>query len=122
MYFNFASKLENDVTQTLVNARDRGGLWKVNKKIKDIFFNCEIIFRSNTANFTTLLIFKDLFDKMIENIIIVSNFNSICSGIDPEVKKEISLNPLEYMLTLFVRVRSFSYARDVMEKHKAAKC
>ena len=82
-----ACKLENDVTQTLVNSRDRGGLWKVNKKIQDIFLNCEIIFRSNTANFTTLLICKDLVDKMMKNIIIVSNFNSICSAIDPKVQK-----------------------------------
>ena len=121
MYFNLqACKLENDVTQTLLTARDRGGLWKVKKKIQDIILNCESIFISNTANFTTLMICKDLVDKMMNNIIIVSNVNSICSGIYPKIKKEISLNLLKHMLTLFVSVRSFSYARNVRGKHKAA--
>ena len=50
MYF----RLENDVRKTLVNARDRDGLWQVNKKMKD-------------ANYATLLICKDLVDKMMKN-------------------------------------------------------
>ena len=107
-----ACKLENDITQTLLNARDRGGLWKIKKKIQDIILNCEIIFISNAANFTTLLICKDLVDKMMKNIIIMSNFNSIYSGIYPKIRKIISLNLLEHMLTLFVSVRSFSYGKE----------
>ena len=118
-----ACKVENDNTQTLVvfNARDRGGLWKVNKKMQDVFLHCEIIFRSNTVNFKTSLVCKDLVQEMMKDVIVVSNFNSICSGVDPKVTKEISLNLLDHMITLFVRVRTFSFAKDVREKYKVAK-
>ena len=116
-----ACKVENDNTQTLVNARDRGGLWKVNKKMQDVFLHWEIIFRSNTVNFKTSLVCKDLVQEMMKDVIVVSNFNSICSGVDPKVTKEISLNLLDHMITLFVRVRTFSFAKDVREKYKVAK-
>ena len=41
----YECKVESDTTQTLVDARDRGGLWKVNKKMQDILFEFEMIFR-----------------------------------------------------------------------------
>ena len=34
---------------------------------------------------------------------------------------QVSLNLLEHVLTLFVKVRTFSYAKDIKEKHKVAK-
>ena len=51
----------------------------------------------------------------------VSNFNSLCYDIEPRVNKEkemISFNLLEDMLTLFTTVESFSYAKDIKDKHK----
>ena len=51
----------------------------------------------------------------------VSNFNSLCYDIEPRVNKEkekISFNLLKDMLTLFTTVQSFSYAKDIKEKHK----
>ena len=50
-----ACKVENDDTQALVNVRDRRGLWKVCKKIQDIFVECEILFRANNCRNTTTL-------------------------------------------------------------------
>ena len=38
-------------TQALVNVRDRGGLWKVCRKMKDIFMECEILFQTKNFNF-----------------------------------------------------------------------
>ena len=55
---------------------------------------------------------------MQTNSIVISNFNSLCYDIEPRVNKEISFNLLENMLTLFTTVRSFSYAKDIKEKHK----
>ena len=50
--------------------------------------------------------------------IIISNYDSLCHSIEPKVNKELSLNLLESMLELFVKVRMFSFARDIKEKHK----
>ena len=50
----------NDDTQALVNVCDRGRLWKVCKKMQDIFVECEILFRTKTWSFTFSLVCKDL--------------------------------------------------------------
>ena len=41
-----------------------------------------------------------------------------CYSIEPKVNKELSLNLLECMLELFVKVQMFSFVRDIKEKHK----
>ena len=58
---------------------------------------------------------------MLENYTITSNFKTVCYDIDPKVDSEISMNLMEQIVTLFVRIRTFSFAKDVHEKHKAAK-
>ena len=55
---------------------------------------------------------------MQTNSIVISNFNSFSYDIEPRVNTEISFNLLENMLTLFMTVRSFSYAKDIKEKDK----
>ena len=116
-----ACKVDSDASQTLVNARDRGGLWRVNKNMQALFLKSECIFRTNTAKFSVKVICADIVKKMLENCVITSNFKTLCYDIDPKVDSEISINLLEQILTLFVRIRTFSYAKDVREKHKAAK-
>jgi len=41
-----ACKVETDESQTLINVRDRGGLWRANPKIIDLFVQCEMFFES----------------------------------------------------------------------------
>ena len=116
-----ACKTDSDDTQTLVNARDRGGLWKVNKRMQDLFRKCECIFRSKTSQFTVKIVCAEIVNIMLQDCTISTNFKSICYDVDPKVNSEIGLNLLEQMLTLFVRLRTFSYAKDTREKYKAAK-
>lgn len=116
-----ACKVDCDDSQTLINIRDRGGLWRVNKQIQELFRECEKMFRLKTSNLSTTLNCQDLVKNMLKNCSVLSNFKSVCYTIDPQVSKEVSMNLLEHMLTMFTRVRSFSYARDIREKHKAAK-
>ena len=116
-----AYKTDSDDTQTLVNARDRCGLWRVNKRIQNLFLKCECIFRSKTSRFSVKIVCTDMVNDMLQNSTVISNFKNICYDIDPKVNGEISMNLLEQMLTLFVRLRTFSFAKDVREKHRAAK-
>ena len=113
-----ACKVENDDTQALVNVRDRGGLWKVCKKMQDIFVECEILFRTKTSTFTSSLVCKDLVTQSLKNITINSNFNAIILSVDIHMKKEFRINLLDHIRTLYFRV--FSFAKDIREKHKAA--
>ena len=117
-----ACKVECDENQTLVNVRDRGGLWRANKKIIDLLVQCEVLFRSKTSVFCTSLSAKDFVSEIItSNIIVRSNFNDVCMSADTPVPKEIQKNILEQIITLFVRVRTFSFAKNTRERYKTAK-
>ena len=83
---------------------------------------CEILFRTKTSTFTSslLLLCKDLVTQSLKNISINSNFNDNILSADIHMKKEFRINLLDHILTLYFRVRAFSFAKDVREKHKAA--
>ena len=116
-----ACKTDSDNTQTLIDARDSGGLWKTNKTMQQVFLKCENIFREKTAQFSTKIITTDLLELMMESSVIKSCFQTLCYEIDPKVDKEISSNLLEQILTLFIHVRTFSFAKDLTEKQKLSK-
>ena len=111
-------KIGSDDTQTLINAKDRGGLWRVNETVQNIFIKCEKIFRCFTSEFRLVFKYSELVQEMQANSIIISNYDSLCYSLEPKVNKELSLNLLASILELFVKVRMFSYARDIKEKNK----
>ena len=47
---------------------------------------------------------------------VISNYNSFSTQTEGTISKEIPKNVLEKMVTLYIRVRSFSYAKDVKFK------
>ena len=63
--------------------------------------------------------FSTIGSKIQGSPCVISNFDALCYNIEPKVDKEISLNFLENMLLLFIKVHVFSFARDVKEKSKA---
>ena len=82
-------KVEHDDSPTLVNLNDRGGLWKVNKKIQGIFIECENIFRARTSTFQTSIDSTSLVSEMLQNCHVVSSNKLICYGVEPKVPDEI---------------------------------
>ena len=56
---------------------------------------------------------------MLSNCSVFSNLKSVCYG--SKVSKEINLNLLEHLLPLFTKVHTFSYVKDIRQKHKVAK-
>ena len=111
---------DSDSAQTLINSQDRGGLWRVNNNVQNIFIECEKIFRLPTSNFQTVINSAKLVQEMQGNPCVISDFGALCYNIEPNVNKEISLNLLENM-SLFTKVCEFSFARDVKERFKARK-
>ena len=87
-----ACKVENNDPQALVNVRDRGGLWKVCKKMQYIFVECEILFRTKTSTFTSSLVCEDLVTQSLKNITMNSNFDDIILSVDIHMKKEFRIN------------------------------
>ena len=52
---------------------------------------------------------------------LLSSYRNVYKSVDPKVSKEISMNLLQRMLTLYIRVRTFSYNKSVKEKYQIAK-
>ena len=96
----------------LINAKNRGGLWKVKSDVSqysNIAVNKEIVHKIDANHLVSLI--------MNDNILL-AYFSGICGRCKLNVKKENSLNLLEDMLTLYIRLRSHSYAKDKQQFHK----
>ena len=104
-----------------INTKNRGGLIKTNIYTQNIFIQCETIFRKQSKSFVTSINNKALVNEMLKDSVIISNLNNIRYNTEVQIDKEISFSLLESMLVLFTRVRSFSYARDIREKHQINK-
>ena len=55
--------------------------------------------------------------QLMENPSVLCNFNTVRNQSVEKVSKEIALNLLEHLITLYVRVRAFSLAKDRRELH-----
>ena len=91
-------------------------MWKVNKEMQGIFIECEKIFHARTSTFQRSIDSTSLVSEMLQNCHLVSSYKLICYGVEPKVPDEICFNILEKMLMLFMRVRTFSYSKDIHEK------
>ena len=115
------SKETDTSHQKLVNVKNRGGLWKVKIDVIRIFCIAEQYFLSATKDFTLTIDATKLVGLMMEDAFLLSYFGSIRTNCERKVNKEITMNLLEDMLTLYIRVRSHSYANDMKQKHKISK-
>ena len=106
-------------SDVLINAKNRGGLWQVVPEIKKIFLIAESKFRLYTAHRISKIDSNYLVSQLLLNSSVQGNYLDVCSRADIEkVPKEIALNLLEHLLLLYIRVRSFSFAKDKLKKHK----
>eukprot|EP00111_Clytia_hemisphaerica_P012461 TCONS_00036563-protein len=114
---------ETDVSHhRLVNLNNRGGLWKVNRSIFNVFMLAESYFVSATTDRkVTRINVEYIVSSLMANPFLLANFNSIRHKAETPVKKEIAMNLLDDLLTLYVRIRSHSFAKDKVQSHKMAK-
>ena len=104
--------------QTLVAVRDRGGLWKVRPAVCRIFSIVELMFKSNCVGFIRSIDTKKMVSHLLTNTEFLANYSTVCNDTAAKVEKEVASNLLEKMLTLYVRLRAFSYAKDKVQHHK----
>ena len=102
----------------LVEAKNRGGLWIVSNPVIQICQHIEAKFRSVVKKFYNKIDSQTLIDDLMKNCGILSNFDKIRNESEEKVSKEIALNLLEQIITLFVRARTFSYVRNQQQLHK----
>ena len=119
-----AGKQSNDceTAQTLVDCVNRGGLWKINQTVEQIFTIAEINFKIVTTESEepiTKISKTDIVDNLEKNPKVDSLFQEWVGSADLEVSKDVSKDVLHQVLLLYIKVRSFSFAKDVINKHKA---
>ena len=95
-----SAKVEICDDSMLIDARNRGGLWKVRPEITTIFSVAEIFFKSSTSGIVRSINTKKIIEKLMVNSEIFINYYSVYNDTPEEVEKEVALNLLEHMLTL----------------------
>ena len=56
--------------------------------------------------------------KLLNFVGIKAKLNLLLGDCDMEVDEKVELDTLQQMISLYLRVRSFSYAKDIVEKYK----
>ena len=87
-----AGKCNSDAempVQSLVDARNRGGLWKVGERVQAIFKVSEMEFLIASFGFQTNIDAESLVSKLLKDLVIRSNFSIKCGKADLKIDKEI---------------------------------
>lgn len=103
----------------LIKAKDRGGLWTVNPAAVSIFEEAELYFRKNVVDKSaTCIDGKKIVNDLMKECMILAYFSNLRRNCPTEMEKELSLNLLEDLLTLFIRTRTFSYVNQKKDKYR----
>ena len=98
---------------------DLFGLWKVGNNLKLIIKVDECHFKRITSVAKTKNNCKSIMSTFMKNPFIHESFSKLkTKSTNTMIKKEIALNLLEGLLTLYIRVRTFSLAKDQMQSRK----
>ena len=102
-------------TRRLIASQSHGGLTAVKNELQQIFLITVERFKKET------LVSKVNIFTITDTLMKVDEVRSIYSALikipGVKMKNEIADNVLEKILTLYLTVRSFTYAKDVTSKH-----
>ena len=114
-----AAKSDTVANQKLVNGLTRGGLWGIGHHAQFILSAAEMKFRQHTAgsklhNIET----KKILREVVHDIDVTSDYNSLLGETEVLVNSDVARNTLQSIIELYLKVRSFSYAKDIVQKYK----
>ena len=101
-----------------VNVLNRGGLWKVNEDVIAIFSVAEAYFLSPIKKLQNKIVSKNIVNGLMKNCMVLQSFAKVRQSSPDNLKKEIVFNLLEDLLTLYIRVRTFSFFKDKVQAFK----
>ena len=113
--------VEDSSDQKLISVQNRGGLTAVTEDCQKIFYRAEEQFRIQTSvDFLREINIKMMADCLLESIDVVSFFNAAVNMAGVNLPEEIKMNMLQNMVMLYLRVTSFSLAKDITSKKKSS--
>ena len=105
----------------LIEALNRGGLWTPNTNTEKIFSVCEKYFCIKTDAYKRKIELFKLVKAVMEFQPVVNAYQAIVENCEITVSKENAKVVLYNMVTLYLRVRTFSLAKDFVQKEKLEK-
>ena len=108
-----------DASQKLVTCLSRGGLWGITKAAEKVFLQAEKHFRSSTCNSPVLKINIEKIRSESSSVSEVkAAYDTLLSNSELKVDKHVAKDVLQSILDLYIRVRSFSFAKDIVQNYK----
>lgn len=108
-----------DASQKLVTCLSRGGLWGITKAAEKIFLQAEKYFRSSTCNGPVLKInIEKIRSESSSDSEVKAAYDTLLSNSELKVDKHVAKDVLQSILDLYIRVRSFSFAKDIVQNYK----
>ena len=111
---------EDTSDQVIVDLLDRGGLRGIKTTTKNIFTRTEYEFRWHTKRNIQNIDILEITKILLNDLDVTGNMFTATDSIS-NVKEEIVSNVVESMLIVYLRVRSFSYVRDISTQKKMEK-
>ena len=90
----------------------------MNEDVFAIFSVAEAYFLSSTKKVQNKILSKDIVNVLMENCMVLKRFAKVRQSSPDNIEKEIVFNLLEDFLTLYIRVRTFSYVKDKVQAFK----
>ena len=109
------------IENTYINARSRGGLVTPCKDLVEIVELVEVVFRqfvTNQKDLLTKIPCDTLCNDALESPLLKSLWENILQGCNQDLSKQTTKLCLENIIKLYLKVRSFSYAKDYISKFK----
>ena len=102
--------------ETFLDKVNRGGLWKLSPPAQDLFLNIEKFFRAQTESIGRKIDIDTIIVKSYTNFETVRFCQTLLIGTAMEIDVSIAKDVIFAMITLFVKVRSYSKARKIIEQ------
>ena len=115
-----AGKLEHGYeNQKLVSSLNRGGLWNITKYAQSIFLKTECHFRQLTSVNSLLKVdIVGITHNTVTDSVVLSSYQCMVSDAELIPNVEVSKNVFHAIVSLYIRVRSFSCAKDLIQRYK----
>ncbi|XP_068706646.1 uncharacterized protein [Montipora foliosa] len=106
-------------SQRLTSSLNRGGLWAITENAQSVFERTEHYFRDVTSdNKFKKIDVTSVISRSVHDVEVVSAYNSMLLDSELMINKGVAKDVLHTIIELYVKVRSFSFAKDIIQRHK----
>ena len=112
---------EKECESSLIAKLNRGGLWIISDNMKSLMLTTELIYRKQTTILQNRVIeINKIADIIIKEENVVQKWQELIALSEIKVEKHVAKDLLMSIINLYIQIRSFTYAKDIVKKYKQA--